>query len=234
MGALASTDVTVTIEFKDRTMRRRRNEVKLVFGDGIKTYPTNGVPLPAKKAFGLHTVIGRVDIQQPINGYVYKYDPTNHTIRIYQSAGFTPAGTVAAPTFTGESYTPAGTNSAPAFTGSALSAHAHDLKVIGGAAGGIDEPVGVEGTDTLAKDAATDRTILGADSATKGGVIAAGAGTPAGTVAAPIFTGAAHTLAGTNSAPAFTGVAVAAAALVEVTTAFTPAATTLWATFIGA
>jgi hypothetical protein len=51
--------------------------------------------------------------------------------------------------------------------------HTHDLKVIGAAAGGIDEPLGVEGTDTLAKDAATDRTIAGASSATKGGVVAA-------------------------------------------------------------
>lgn len=49
--------------------------------------------------------------------------------------------------------------------------HVHDILVIGSATGGIDEPMGVEGTDTLAKDAATNRTIAGASSATKGGIV---------------------------------------------------------------
>lgn len=57
----------------------------------------------------------------------------------------------------------------------AIAAHAHDLLVKGSAPAGIDEPIGVEGTDTLAKNAATDRTIAGAASDTKGGVISGGA-----------------------------------------------------------
>ena len=98
---------------------------------------------------------------------------------------------------------------------------------MGSAAGGIDEPIGVEGATTLAKDAATDRTIAGADSATKGGVIPITAGTPAGSVAAPAFTGTAHTLAGTNTAPAFTGAAVAAGAFVELGAVTVPTITML-------
>lgn len=160
------------------------SRVTVVFGDGAKKYPALGVPMPAdRQLFGM---LREVYAIPPVikGGLVYVYEPgATDKVRIYQTAGFTPAGTVAA----------------PVFTGNALALHNHDLKVMGGAAAGIDEPVGVEGGDTLAKDAATDRTISGADSATKGGVVGAGAGTPAGT----------------NSAPAFTGTAVAAGALAE-------------------
>lgn len=72
---------------------------------------------------------------------------------------------------------------APAFTGSALSAHTHNLIVIGGQAASTTNDVAVYGGDTLGKEAATDATILGADSATKGGVVTASAGTPAGSIA---------------------------------------------------
>jgi hypothetical protein len=181
MADLASTDVTLTKIVKHRVGLLKQRIHQVAFGNGALTYPSGGVPLPALSYFELDHV-DFFDLKVvTINGLTYKYDKTNHKIRIFQSAGFTPAGT----------------NSAPAFTGSALGAHPHDIKLIGGIT--ATEPVAVQGGDTLGKNAATDRTIAGADSATKGGVVGVSAGTPAGTVAAPTFT----------------GTAVAAAALVE-------------------
>ena len=141
------------------------------------SYATGGESLtPANIGLGR---IERITFNHGEDGYVFKYDYTNQKVLVYRTATLTPAGTVAAPTF----------------TGSALATHVHDVLVKGSAAGGIDEPIGVEGTDTLAKDAATDRTIVGANSATKGGVVAITAGTPAGTISAPAFTGTATTAA---------------------------------------
>lgn len=228
MPDLGASDVTVTLVPQDVEflgMGLRMSLPTINFGNGSKTYPANGVPLPSIGNFGMKKAIKRVMIQGPPGtGYVYKYDPTNHTVRIYQGAGLTPAGSVSAVS----AGTPAGTVAAPVFTGDALATHNHDLKVMGGASGGIDEAIGVEGTDTLAKDAATDRTIAGADSATKGGVVGTGAGTPAGTCSAPAFTGSAlathtHTL---------TGDAVAAAPLAELGNVAV-AATQLELTIIG-
>jgi hypothetical protein len=127
----------------------------------LDTYATGGLSFPASLA-ELEYIL--VALAAPASGYVFRYDPTTKKLLAYRSAGFTPAGSV--------------------------SAHAHDLLVKGAATGGIDEPIGVEGTDTLAKDAATDRTIAGADSATKGGV--------------------------RSTTSTFTGTAVAAGGLVEV------------------
>lgn len=175
MADLAVGDVTVNLVMQDRTRKRRMNDITIAFGDGSKTYPTNGVPLPTSmRSYGLSRAIERFFLQQPASGgIVYTYDPTNHTIRMWRSAGFTPSGTVAA----------------PVFTGSALASHDHNLKFIGGIA--ETEAVMIAGGDTLGKNAATDRTIAGADSATKGGVVGITAGTPAGTNSAPAFTGAA-------------------------------------------
>jgi len=51
--------------------------------------------------------------------------------------------------------------------------HTHNLTYIGGIT--ASEAVAIDGGDTLGKNAATDRTIVGADSATKGGVVAVAA-----------------------------------------------------------
>jgi hypothetical protein len=172
MADLAAVNVTVTLTPQDQDflgMGKRISFPTIAFGNGALNYPALGVPLPAMGAFGMKKEIKRVFIEgQPGDGFVYKYDRTNHTMRIYQvgadpgapsiaeaSAG-TPAGSVAAPVFSGAALanftpagtvdpgthvfsgtpaspgTPAGTNTAPAFTGSALAAHTH---VLSGATG---------------------------------------------------------------------------------------------------
>lgn len=185
MTALAYTDVTITVSSRNRDfgaagIPKNMTVADLAFGDGSLTYPSGGVPIGSSAANALARLgfvkdldIGLIE-DAPANGYVYKFDRANRKVRIWQSAGFTPAGTVAAPTF----------------TGSALGTHVHDMKVIGGIT--EDEPVGLLSSGpTLGKLAATDRTIAGADSATKGGVVAITAGTPAGSNSAPAFSGTA-------------------------------------------
>lgn len=167
MGALALADVVVTLppsRYFNPPGKPNEAYASLAFGDGGSTYDTYGIPVPPPGAFGMLNEILRIVIQDPPDGYKYVYDPTartanpvapNGTIRIFQANG---AGTISF---------------------SALAAHTHDVKLIGGIT--ATEPVAVQDGDTLGKNAATDRTIAGATSATKGGVVAASGGTPAGT-----------------------------------------------------
>ena len=89
MGDMAATDVTVTLNFMDRTFRRKRHEVTIAFGDGSLTYPTNGVPLPAKRtAFQMHAEVDRIDLPPVTSGgYFLMYDKTYYTLRIFKCAG---------------------------------------------------------------------------------------------------------------------------------------------------
>jgi hypothetical protein len=107
------------------------------------SYATGGTSLTAVNV-GLR-VIDQIRID-PKSGYVFEYNDTTQKVMVYRSAGFTPSGTVGAPTFSGSALgththsipagtdagggtsgetsggTPAGTNSAPAFTGAAVAA----------------------------------------------------------------------------------------------------------------
>ena len=178
MAAIGASDVTYTVQGKVNIMDdgRRRALMKIQFGDGALTYPTGGIALSGLSSAGFPRVIAEVSLMDESNadGYVYKYDYANNKLLMYRSAGFTPAGTVAA----------------PVFTGSALSTHVHDFKVIGSQAAAGTDAISAK-TLTLGKEAATDITIAGADSATLGGVVAVSGGTPAGTNSAPAFTGTA-------------------------------------------
>jgi len=86
MAALTSADVTLTKIKKQRVGLMRESLYKVAFGDGAKTVPTNGVPLPVLGLFGLK----RVDFHQlapvTVNGYQYRYDEVNHSLRIFESA----------------------------------------------------------------------------------------------------------------------------------------------------
>ena len=86
MADMAATDITVTVHFKDRTMRRLRNEIKLAFGNATLTYPTHGIPLPAKHALGLNNHLDRWEVEPTGDVYAYVYDRTYYTLRIYSKA----------------------------------------------------------------------------------------------------------------------------------------------------
>lgn len=89
MTALASTDVTVTVTNLDiiKLPNGCLSMPQIAFGNAALTYPANGVPLPAIGRLGdFRSAISRglVFDDNPGAGYLYKYDKTNHTIRIWQ------------------------------------------------------------------------------------------------------------------------------------------------------
>jgi len=85
MVALVAADVTVTVEKRVIESQRKRNRVKLVFGDGAKTYPTGGIPMPAKGLYGLVRELEALAFydQSHADGFVYKYDRVNNKMLIY-------------------------------------------------------------------------------------------------------------------------------------------------------
>jgi hypothetical protein len=157
MADLTAANVTVILNPEDIDLSPdrvgRRTFPVISFGNGALLYPALGIPMPDLGKFGLLFAIKRVYIEQPASGYIYHFDRANHKLRIFlagasgiaAASGGTPAGSVAAPVFTGTPQTPegtvdpgshvftgtektpAGTNTAPAFTGSALATHTHVL-----------------------------------------------------------------------------------------------------------
>ncbi|MCL6547171.1 MAG: hypothetical protein K6T61_18330 [Bryobacteraceae bacterium] len=86
MAALTADDVTVQLlpENVDFTHSLRKfNLVSIAFGDGSKTYPSGGVPLPDKTSFGMTREIAAMLLLPPSNGYVYRYDRANHKVRVF-------------------------------------------------------------------------------------------------------------------------------------------------------
>lgn len=87
MTALAAADVTVSCTARNRDIvpagPKQVNLVDISFGDDTLTYPTGGVPMPAIGNFGYKKAIEFCAIEQPANGYFYKYDRTNHKMMVY-------------------------------------------------------------------------------------------------------------------------------------------------------
>ena len=85
MPDLVAADVTVTVEERNLEGKKKRNRVKIAFGDGAKTYPSGGVPLPAISTFGMvrsldYLLMIETDDAQ---GIVWKYDKDNKKMRAY-------------------------------------------------------------------------------------------------------------------------------------------------------
>jgi len=87
MVALAATNVTVTITNRllnigARGLDKIVSIIDIAFGDSALTYPSGGIPLPDKAQFGFKKVIDFCEIEQPADGFLYKYDRTNHKLMI--------------------------------------------------------------------------------------------------------------------------------------------------------
>lgn len=87
MADLTASDVTVALQHRLITgePKRRQATATISFGDGAKTYPAAGVPLPAVSAFGFVRSLDRLTLVDPANanGLLYKYDAANRKVRIY-------------------------------------------------------------------------------------------------------------------------------------------------------
>ncbi len=100
MAVLTSGDVSVSIPARDRDIVPSGPKIMsmavLTFGDGAKTYPAGGIPLPVIGMLGLKRELQFAAIEQPPgNGFIYKVDRTNHKLKIF-CQGMTTGSTAAA------------------------------------------------------------------------------------------------------------------------------------------
>lgn len=88
MTALASSDVTVTINPSDRNIlgRIKMNSGEIAFGDGVLTYPFGGIEMPTIGNFGMNKEITNLQILDSVDGYIYKYDQANRKIKMFAPA----------------------------------------------------------------------------------------------------------------------------------------------------
>ncbi len=88
MPALTAADLTVVVTETKILGQKRRNRGTLTFGDGAKTYPTAGIPLPAISAFGFVRSMDTFDIvglNERTSEYLLRYGPANRTLLMYVS-----------------------------------------------------------------------------------------------------------------------------------------------------
>jgi len=90
MADLAAGDVTYTLQGKAVKGEdgRRKQVVKVAFGDGALLYPSGGIPLSSLSNHGFPNVIAELTLidANDGSGYVWKYDYENNKLRAYQSA----------------------------------------------------------------------------------------------------------------------------------------------------
>ncbi|CAO0823785.1 hypothetical protein DFAR_3900011 [Desulfarculales bacterium] len=79
MADIVQADVVVTQTNDDEDYTGQRTNImrpSIAFGNASLTYPTYGIPLPDLSKFRLKSHIKRLRIQEPIDAYIYRYDPT--------------------------------------------------------------------------------------------------------------------------------------------------------------
>ena len=98
MAYVAATDCTVTVLDKGTVGKKRRNYGTIVFDSTSLTYTaTTGIPLPTFEKFGFMKQIDYMffnSTSATTGAFVFKYDATNKSIRVYSIPAHTPTGTV--------------------------------------------------------------------------------------------------------------------------------------------
>lgn len=88
MADLASSDVTVVLSERRIVGKKRRNILTITFGDGAKTYPAGGVPMPTFGSFGMTRQLDFLNVLDDSAGpFLVKYDKTNNKLRFYWPTG---------------------------------------------------------------------------------------------------------------------------------------------------
>jgi hypothetical protein len=92
MADLTADDITITVQTNIGLNPyvhgpKRYSSVKVTFGDGAKTYPADGVPLPTYEKWGLTRNIETVFLDDPgsPSAYTHKYDRANNKLRMYHA-----------------------------------------------------------------------------------------------------------------------------------------------------
>lgn len=84
MADLAASDVTVTLSKRSRIERARVAWVTIALGDGAKTVPAGGVPLPTPLSkYGMFKEMDLFIINPVASGYPVEYDKANHKLLYY-------------------------------------------------------------------------------------------------------------------------------------------------------
>ncbi len=87
MGALVAADITYTVtKTKKLEDGRRMNDVTLAFGDGVKTYPTGGVPLTLGKMGVPYDLNSMILVDDGKSIYGWSIDRTNKKLVMKQLA----------------------------------------------------------------------------------------------------------------------------------------------------
>jgi len=87
MAALTAASWTLTLTKRYRKAGRKYAEGTLLLA-GVDTYPTGGVPLPAKEKFGFIREFSGITLGgqvAAITSYGEKYDRANHKLMLYVS-----------------------------------------------------------------------------------------------------------------------------------------------------
>ena len=167
---------------RDKTQKWQIYKGEVAVGSG-GLYATNGLPFALSGAAVLtSTPIDWMEMYSLTTGFIYKWDPVQQTIRVYEGASG--SGTISAPALTMNSYTPAGTNSAPTITTTS---------------GGVTVPLAVASGALSETTGATGITGVQAPAFTGTAHVLTGSNS------APAFTGTAHVLTGSVAAPTLTG-----------------------------
>jgi hypothetical protein len=85
MADIVAANVTITVERKVIAGKRKRNRVKIAFGDSALTYPTGGVPLPAFGQFGMKRFLEYITLTDAndASGITWKFDQENKKLRAF-------------------------------------------------------------------------------------------------------------------------------------------------------
>lgn len=87
MPAIAAANVTVVIQSRVRTGKRKMHRGTITLGDGALTYSTTGIPLPAKGVFGFNRVMEGLDVlgnNARTTDYMYRYNKSAHALMLYE------------------------------------------------------------------------------------------------------------------------------------------------------
>ena len=91
MAVLGASSFTTTVEEVRIVGRQRRNRVKLVFGNGVDTYPVGGIPLPTFSTLGFLRNLDYAHIidSSGVASTRYDIDKTNKKLMAFggQAAG---------------------------------------------------------------------------------------------------------------------------------------------------
>jgi len=83
MADLTAADVTVTVEHKDLTHNLKMAVMTFALGDGAKTVPAGGVPLPDLRPFWMHhRIIELAFTSKGGSGFLFDFDRANHKIMV--------------------------------------------------------------------------------------------------------------------------------------------------------